>query len=148
MLPLRDALQEEQIKIFLPVPQAFLRLLFLHCVPLGCLPALSSNREVPSVFYPSQTHWPLKLLALSPTGCKKSRNSARLIFEASYLGEPFSLCIPFCAPLSPFFATRAPSPPQQPQSLSALNHVSALPTFFDRASSLPLGVDLFCQSLS
>ena len=120
-LPLRDALQEEQI-ICPRVPPGVLQITVsmpsasLFPQLFACL--LSRSREVLSGLHPSQPHWPLKLQVLSFTGYKNSWTLACLIFQTNGFGEMFSLCVPICSSLSlsPFSTTTAPSPPQNLQS--------------------------------
>lgn len=128
--PLRDILHKKQIISLLCVPVPF-RSLFLCCRPprwFLCL--LSKSTELPSVLYPNQAHWALKLQALSPTSCKNSQNSIPLVFQDSGYG----LCVPLCSPFS------CSLPLQPARYVFPLKHMSALITFFTVAPSFPLVV--------
>lgn len=52
----------------------------------------------------------------------------------------------FSLSFSPFSTTMAPSPLQQPGTLSPINHISTLPNFFSVSSSLPFTVDFLLSA--
>ena len=93
MLPPRNTLWEEQI--FSPLcAQVFFILLFqVVCPQVVSLPS-AKNSTVPSMLYPTQASWPLKLQALSTTCCKNPWISAPFVFQANGFGDLL------CAPLS------------------------------------------------
>ena len=70
------------------------------CCCVVCLP-FHQQSTVSSVLYPNEAHWPLKLLAISPAGCKRTHKILPLSFPCGFQ-ETFSLCIslyvPFCHP--------------------------------------------------
>ena len=103
------------------------------------------------------THWALcepsslafKNPGFKPSDYKNSWNLTPLTFQAKCYGDLSSCALPcVLVCLLPFSTIAASSPLQLPESVSLLNHVSELPTFFDVASSLPLVVELYCQSSS
>ena len=94
-----------EITVSSHTPQAMLR---QHCLPWSCLPAF--------ILCPSQGQGLVKFQSLNPIGCNKEIQPLSF-FQPMHLGEVFQLYVRVCIPLSPFSVTRAPSPPQHPQSV-------------------------------
>ena len=113
---------------------------------------LSKGSIMSSRTYPCQACWPLKLQIICLASCQKPRNLATLTFHVSCYGlfffpmhSPVCLSVSCSSPqpwLPPHHSSLSPFPSQT----SSL--ISALPTFMDVASSLPLVVQLFCHSSS
>lgn len=135
MPPHTDALQKVQESL----PMSF-RQSPDHAVSSRLFACLKSRSTVASGLYHSQASGPLKLQSLSLTVCKNTK------FRHSFFQPiPLVRCPPCAFPyalhsLFPFSMTMVPSLPQHLRSISPPNHISALPTFREVDSSLPLCV--------
>lgn len=114
----------------------FLHIAVPSCVPPGCFPAFCQEQH--SVFY-ALSH--TSQLTLKTPGFKhyllqELMNFSPFRFSIQWLWRPFCVLLS----LLTFLTSIAPSPLQKPVFISLLNHVSALPIFFDVVSSFPLVV--------
>lgn len=123
------------------VPQAhfrFFRSLFPCCPSPGYLPVSSPavGQCLPGSSPAQPSPLTLKTPGFNPGWLQELKKFSPCHFPRQWLWGNVLVHFPVCSPLSPFFATRAPSPPQLLQSISPPDHVSTLPTFFSVASSL------------
>ena len=100
-LPLKDVIWDYALRLVKTIPSGVLQItVSILSVPMLFACLLSRCRSLPSVFYPTQAYWPLKLQRLNPTDCKNSQNTGSFIFPAHWFVVNVLLVHFLCAPLS------------------------------------------------
>ena len=124
--PLLDVLQEGGM-IFPSASQVILR---LCCISPGYLPAFSKG-TLQALRTISATPPTSKITVFKPCWLQKlTKIIPSCLPSQRLLGSILLACIPGLLHSLLFFSsTMAPIPPQHPQSVSPLSHISTLPTF-------------------